>query len=585
MEKETVDQQNLENQDYSSDSDDDVPINIVGNIPMEWYDEFNHIGYTATGEKLIPKERPDAIDEIIRRSTDPNWYRRIYDQLNGEFKTVTAEDLDLIQRIKTGRVALKDFQLYQDFHEKEYEDKIHPLTNSISSKTKYQPSKNSLYRIGRYIRAIRLGEIREQEDKEEESIDIWSEDFYSRPQKRRGRPAPKPEKPKNEDSYNPNGGEKLIDVPGYQKAAFERYNRCTDLYLRPREVKARLPETAAEILPELPDPEELKPFPTTESIRFVGHTGRVRSVDVSSSGSLLVSGSSDGEVRIWETQTGFCLKTFNLGQHSNDAAVTCVAFCPSPEKSLIAACCGKYLYLIRLRDDCDLPEESETIKHIDSNIVQLSQPRILEMRQCVFSQTGTFLAILGQSRHIFIYNTSTWEFRTPITSAKSYIQSIKFHPTKPWFIVATQHHILVFDLINKVKLLTLRSHVQWISSIDVHPRGDHIIASSFDGKSFWFDTELQAEPFKTLRTHTAAVRDIAFHRRFPLFATASDDTNIYVFHGQVYDDLVTNPLIVPVKELHGHNHNGILGVLSIVWHKTQPWLISAGADHTIRLWT
>ena len=136
MEKETVDQQNLENQDYSSDSDDDVPINIVGNIPMEWYDEFNHIGYTATGEKLIPKERPDAIDEIIRRSTDPNWYRRIYDQLNGEFKTVTAEDLDLIQRIKTGRVALKDFQLYQDFHEKEYEDKIHPLTNSISSKTK-----------------------------------------------------------------------------------------------------------------------------------------------------------------------------------------------------------------------------------------------------------------------------------------------------------------------------------------------------------------------------------------------------------------------------------------------------------------
>ena len=553
---------------------------------MEWYDEFQHIGYTATGEKVIPKERPDAIDEIIRRSTDPEWWRRIYDKLNGEFKKISAEDLDLIQRIRSGRVALRDYQLYQDFHEKEYEDKIHPLSNAMSSKNKFRPSKQTIYRVNKMVAAIRASELREQEEeKEEEAIDIWSEDFYSKPQKRRGRPAPKVPKPLNDESYNPNGGAKLIDVPGYDKAVRDRYDRCCDLYLRPREMKARLPDSSTELLPELPDAEQLKPFPTTESVRFVGHTSRVRSVDISHSGSLLVSGSTDGELKLWETQTGFCLRTYNLGQYSNGAAICSVAFCPSSDKSLVAACCGKYVYLIRLRDDCDLPPGSENVKYVESNIAQLSQPRVLTMRQCVFSTTGTFLALLGQSRQVYIYNTSTWDFRTPITSAKSYIQAVRFHPNKPYFIVSTQHHVLVFDLIEKVKRLTLRAHVQWVSSVDVHPRGDHIIAGSYDGRSMWFDTELQADPFKVLRTHTAAVRDVAFHRRFPLFATASDDTKIYVFHGQVYEDLVTNPLIVPVKELQGHNNNGVLGVLAIKWHRNQPWLISAGADHTIRLWT
>jgi ribosome biogenesis protein ERB1 len=143
---------------------------------------------------------------------------------------------------------------------------------------------------------------------------------------------------------------------------------------------------------------------------------------------------------------------------------------------------------------------------------------------------------------------------------------------------------LIFDLVEKTKLLQLRPQVQWISSIDVHPSGDHVIAGSFDGRGFWFDTELQVEPFKVLRTHTAALRDVRYHRRFPLFATASDDTKIYVFHGTVFDDLITNPRIVPVKELSGHAKNNILGVLALVWHPTQPWLLSAGADHSIRLW-
>ncbi|KAJ2680163.1 Ribosome biogenesis protein 1, partial [Coemansia sp. RSA 1285] len=50
-------------------------------------------------------------------------------------------------------------------------------------------------------------------------------------------------------------------------------------------------------------------------------------------------------------------------------------------------------------------------------------------------------------------------------------------------------------------------------------------------------------------------------------------------------DLNQNPLIVPLKILRGHEIHSSLGVLDCVFHPVQPWLLSSGADGTIRLWT
>jgi WD40 repeat protein len=61
----------------------------------------------------------------------------------------------------------------------------------------------------------------------------------------------------------------------------------------------------------------------------------------------------------------------------------------------------------------------------------------------------------------------------------------------------------------------------------------------------WFDLDLSSKPYRSLRYHQYAVRGTAFHRSYPLFASSSDDGTAHVFHGRVYADLMTNPLIVP----------------------------------------
>ncbi len=42
------------------------------------------------------------------------------------------------------------------------------------------------------------------------------------------------------------------------------------------------------------------------------------------------------------------------------------------------------------------------------------------------------------------------------------------------------------------------------------------------------------------------------HKKYPLFASASDDGSCNVFYGMVYNDLLQNALIVPLKVLKAH---------------------------------
>lgn len=88
-----------------------------------------------------------------------------------------------------------------------------------------------------------------------------------------------------------------------------------------------------------------------------------------------------------------------------------------------------------------------------------------------------------------------------------------------------------------------------------------------------------------LRYHSRAIRSLRFHPTYPLFASASDDGTIQVFHSRVYNDLLTDPLIVPLKILRGHAVADGLGVLEIQWLDSGlPWLLSGGADGAVGVW-
>ncbi|RXM27381.1 Ribosome biogenesis protein bop1 [Acipenser ruthenus] len=210
------------------------------------------------------------------------------------------------------------------------------------------------------------------------------------------------------------------------------------------------------------------------------------------------------------------------------------------------------------------------------------------VKQVTWHGKGDYLASVmpdNGNTQVLIHQLSKRRSQNPFRKNKGLVQCVAFHPSRPAFFVATQCYVRVYNLIKQELTKKLLANCKWVSSMAIHPGGDNVICGSYDSRFTWFDLDLSTKPYKVLRHHKKALRGVAFHKSYPLFASASDDGSVIVCHGMVYNDLLQNPLIVPVKVLKGHEITRDLGVLDVAFHPTQPWVFSSGADSTIRLFT
>ena len=81
-------------------------------------------------------------------------------------------------------------------------------------------------------------------------------------------------------NFIPQCFDKIPKIPFYDKLIQERFQRWLDLYLCPRVKKKKLNIDPDSLVPILPDPSLLKPFPTNISIMYEGHESTVLSLSV-----------------------------------------------------------------------------------------------------------------------------------------------------------------------------------------------------------------------------------------------------------------------------------------------------------------
>ena len=226
-----------------------------------------------------------------------------------------------------------------------------------------------------------------------------------------------------------------------------------------------------------------------------------------------------------------------------------------------------------------------TSERDEGRLVEIEVPGTL--KQITWHKRGDYFSTVSApagNRSVLIHQLTKHQTQAPFKKQKGEVQRVAFHPSRPHFFVATQRYIRVYDLLAQSLVKTLNPGLKWISSLDVHPQGDNLIVGSYDRRLVWHDLDLSSAPYKTLRYHSRALRSVAFSPAFPLFLSTSDDGSIHVFHSTVYSDLLTNPLIVPLKVLKGHEIKEGLGVLEAKWHPREPWVVSVGADGNGRLW-
>lgn len=639
----------------SDDSDAPATTNTIGNIPLSFYDSYPHIGYDINGKKIARPAKGEALDALLDSIDVPKGWTGLTDPATGKPLQLSQEELEILRKIQMNEVPEEGYDPYPAMVEY-FSGKLEvmPLSTAPEPKRRFVPSKHEAKRVMKIVRAIREGRILpykplptadKDEDLEIKTYDVWANE-NPRPDHIMNIPAPKLPPPGYEESYHPppeylpNRAEKeawenldeedrdrdflptnhdsLRKVPGYDKFVKEKFERCLDLYLAPRIRRNKLNIDPETLLPKLPSPEELRPFPTTCATVFCGHEGRVRSLAVDPSGVWLASGGDDGTVRIWELLTGRQIWRIRLGE---DEAVNVVRWRPGTDVTVLAAATGEDVFLmvppifdpeiaIASQQILDagwgfaassgsngaVSKKESAAKWIRPTRAGLSEEGVLvkiTLRKTVkvisWHRRGDYFATVspqGQSTAVAIHTLSKHLSQLPFRKLKGLAQYAQFHPSKPIFFVATQRMIRSYDLSKQVLLKILQPGARWISSFDVHPGGDNLIVGSYDRRLLWHDLELSSTPYKTLRYHQKAIRAVRFHQgSLPLFADASDDGSLQIFHGKVVSDLMENATIVPLKVLKGHTVKRELGVLDLDWHPREPWCVSAGADGTCRLWT
>lgn len=623
-------------------------------------------------------EMSNIIDDFIAQCDDPNYFRTVYDKLTGKKVVLSDDDLDVINRIRKAVYPDPNYDPYEpyvDFFSNEVS--IHPIMNRPEPKAAFIPSLSEKRALTKLVALIRSGKLKPYKPKKKDrnpykfSFDLWLKEGDINDRRHRAHiAAPKMALPGHAESYNPppeylltaddvkkwesqteeereqfflpQRFPNLRSVPFYKNTVRERFERCLELYMCPRQRIRKANVDPESLIPKLPRPKDLQPFPSSQSICYKGHTDIVNSVSVEPQGQFMVSGSDDCTVKFWEILTGRCWSTIKF-----DNPVSVVSWCPKASLSVVAVVSGKSIYLINsLVGDSGINEDTNIMftmtgeepttngartktgsdgeSNASSDEEEDKQKEKLEQKkkqplvwtriektdkeykdlyekglrlkleakanieQFVWHAKGDYFAIVmpdAKTLSVVIGHLGRHQSQNPFRRGKHLFQRVVFHPSKSKLFAADERNVVVYDLSKKLIIKKLTSGFKTSSCMAVHPGGDNILLGSYDPRIAWFDTDLSVKPYKTMRYHKGAIRSVCYHKKYPLFASGSDDAHVIVSHGMVYDDLTENALIVPLKILHGHEHRDIKAVTDCQFHNTLPWVFSSGADKTLRLYT
>ncbi|RFU32165.1 hypothetical protein B7463_g4157, partial [Scytalidium lignicola] len=184
-----------------------------------------------------------------------------------------------------------------------------------------------------------------------------------------------------------------------------------------------------------------------------GHSSSVRSVAFSPDGKLVVSGSRDRTVRLWDTATGMMLQT--LKGHSD--SVRSVAF--SPDGKLVVS--GSWDRTVRLWDIAT-GIMLQTLKgHSDS------------VRSVAFSPDSKLVVSGSWDKTVQLWDTTTGIMLQTLKGHSDSVESVAFSPDGKLVVSGSwDRTVRLWDTVTRTMLQTLKGHLDSVESVAFSPDGN-----------------------------------------------------------------------------------------------------------------
>ena len=332
---------------------------------------------------------------------------------------------------------------------------------------------------------------------------------------------------------------------------------------------------------------------TGECLKSIKEGHSIHSVSISKHQPIFAYGGRDNSIKIRNIVTGECLQTL-LG---HTAWVEVVLF-GEEDNSLISAggdksiriwdittgSCIKELtghtgkiYSIALSPDGKILASGSTDNTIRLwcistwECIQILVGHRRRIRALTFSSDGQYLVSGSDDTSIKIWEIYSGKCIRTLNAHQGWIRALDTNKSKGLFASGSSDKSIVFwDLRNYQYLNKFQGYTSWIRSITFSYCGQ-ILASGGDDKAVTLWDTASGNQIKTLKGHTAWVHSITFCPGGNLLATASDDKSIKIWN------IATGRCIKTLK-----GHDGWLH--SVAVSPSGEILASGGDDLKIILW-
>jgi WD40 repeat protein len=240
-----------------------------------------------------------------------------------------------------------------------------------------------------------------------------------------------------------------------------------------------------------------------------GHSSLIDAVAISSNGKILVSGSWDYTIKIWDLETQELLDT--LCQHSGWI------------KSLAISPDGKYL----VSGSAD-----KTVKIWDLERKEVKQDisaHSMAVHAVAISPNGQIIASGSADKTIKVWNLNTGEILLTLDGHSDAIHSLAFSPSSQILISGSADStIKMWDLDRGVLLNTLTGHSAAVNSVTINCQGNTILSGSSD-KTIKIWHPGSGDLLDTLTEHVADVTSVIITLNSRMIASSSQDKTIKIW--------------------------------------------------------
>jgi small GTP-binding protein len=245
-----------------------------------------------------------------------------------------------------------------------------------------------------------------------------------------------------------------------------------------------------------------------------GHTASIGRITWSPDGRILASPSSDKMIRLWDAETGQCLRI--LEGHKSE--VVSVAFDPNGD-TLVS---GSQDKTVKLWETAS----GRLLRSLESHTEYVWT--------VVFDPAGRHVASGSQDRTVKLWEVASGCLLRTFKDHRNTVNSVAFHPAgRPLVSGSDDHTVKVWDGSGRL-LRTIEGHQGWVLSLAFDPTGRQMATGS-DDRTIKLWNAASWHLVRTLEGHTGGVRHISFSADGRCLASKGKDGSIRLWRAETGD--------------------------------------------------